>query len=290
MSRIRDDVADEDLELNPLLSPLRGQSRSGSASVPAILHKVADALSSNPRKSLVLVVLIVVGIISIAVSGTVYVRFEYSYMHTIYAQVQAPLITRRTTTHTVLHTSMRWNSGSYRRWMSRWTHASISIPYVAYNIIILCCYITAIAKFSSDELMFWPYVCVQFACGKYVSSNRIPDDKPSISRTFTSISDQNLAALRDIAQSSSHNDVDGDKVGQLYHSCMNLTDIEFKGLSPLEAFISDVWREKQTPVSLIDVAEIAGRLLAHDIGVLFDVGVEVDAKLTTVYRLTIGQG
>jgi predicted metalloendopeptidase len=77
----------------------------------------------------------------------------------------------------------------------------------------------------------------RFACGSWIDSTKIPEDKPSYFRSFSSISDRNEADIRQIVEDAAAGKIAtpaGQKVGAYYAACMDVDAIEKAGLTPLE--------------------------------------------------------
>ena len=74
----------------------------------------------------------------------------------------------------------------------------------------------------------------RFACGGWIAGFSLPPDKSSFSRSFTSIDDRNLIALREIASADAAGQLDPAdrypaKVGDFWAACMDEAAIEQHG-------------------------------------------------------------
>ena len=79
----------------------------------------------------------------------------------------------------------------------------------------------------------------RFACGSWLDTTKIPEDKPSYFRSFSSIGDCNDEDIRRIVEDAAAGKIAtpaGKKVGAYYASCMDTDAIEKAGLKPIEPF------------------------------------------------------
>jgi predicted metalloendopeptidase len=77
----------------------------------------------------------------------------------------------------------------------------------------------------------------RFSCGSWIDSTKIPEDRPSYSRSFSSIADRNEADIRQIVEDAAAGKIAtpaGKKVGAYYAACMDVDAIEKTGLAPIE--------------------------------------------------------
>ncbi|XP_067006028.2 neprilysin-2 isoform X2 [Anabrus simplex] len=81
----------------------------------------------------------------------------------------------------------------------------------------------------------------QFACGNYIQTHNIPDDKSTVN-TFTHITDQLMEKLRTMVEEPmSPNEGKPFKlVKRLYRACMNKTLIESRGLEPIRKVLAEL--------------------------------------------------
>jgi putative endopeptidase len=84
----------------------------------------------------------------------------------------------------------------------------------------------------------------RFACGGWIDSAPLPDDKPSFTRAFDTIDDANLDYLRrllDTAASSkpaASSDPARAALGSFYGSCMDAATIDKRGLAPIKPLLA----------------------------------------------------
>ncbi len=83
----------------------------------------------------------------------------------------------------------------------------------------------------------------QYACGGWLKTNTIPSDKPTISRGFTVIADENekfLHAVLERAAAAPGDDENLARVGAVYGACMDTDTIDARGAKPLEPLFAKI--------------------------------------------------
>lgn len=129
----------------------------------------------------------------------------------------------------------------------------------------------------------------QYACGGWVENTELPADKPVISKSFTTISDQNRDLLKGIleaAATSPGDDADTQKVGQFYRDCMDVETINSKGVEPVLPLMQKVMALE----SRAGLWELTAELHLIGIEPFFSGSVWPDYKDPTYNRMGIGQG
>lgn len=82
----------------------------------------------------------------------------------------------------------------------------------------------------------------QYACGSWVSGNKIPDDQSSWGR-FTELYERNQHLLRDVLETASaKKDATGidQKIGAYYGACMDEAAIEKRGTEPIKPVLAEI--------------------------------------------------
>ena len=83
----------------------------------------------------------------------------------------------------------------------------------------------------------------QYACGGWIAKNPLPADKAVWSR-FSTMRDNNLAALRDILEKAAANPGSGDeqyaKMGHYYAACMDQAAVDASGVTALQPLLDQV--------------------------------------------------
>ncbi|GLH05802.1 Neprilysin-2 [Gryllus bimaculatus] len=136
-----------------------------------------------------------------------------------------------------------------------------------------------------------------FACGNYVKTNNIPDDKSTVN-TFSIISDQLTEKLRTIVEEPiKENEAKPFKlVKKLYRACMNKTLIESRGLEPLQDILRELggWPVvdgPSWPVGEFDWRESVYkfRKMGYSVDYFMDFSVATDAKNSSYRSINIDQ-
>jgi len=128
-----------------------------------------------------------------------------------------------------------------------------------------------------------------YACGKWKTQNPIPPDRSSWGR-FNELGDRGEYILRDILEKaavvdSSRTPIE-QKIGDYFASCMDESEIQTRGLTPLEADLDSIAKVK----SLEDLPAEVARLHREGIVVLFAPGSGADFKDASHVIADVGQG
>lgn len=129
----------------------------------------------------------------------------------------------------------------------------------------------------------------QYACGGWHDKTELPADKDRMTRSFTTIRDENQAMLRTILQEAAEDpgtDPDMIKVGGFYASCMDTQAIQERGLAPVEPLIARIDSMKDRT----SLWKLAGALHLDGVDPFLSVGVEPDFKKPDVNQLNLAQG
>ncbi|CAI5719136.1 hypothetical protein KXD40_006719 [Peronospora effusa] len=123
-----------------------------------------------------------------------------------------------------------------------------------------------------------------FSCGSWQKNVEIPEDKSSVSLSFSTVNDKNEKVLKDVMQQG------WPLMGELYDSCMNFNnkssktanDASFKVLSPVLEQIAATKSKKE-------LFQLAGVLYKTGTSFVTGLGVDADAREATVYVLSASQ-
>lgn len=121
----------------------------------------------------------------------------------------------------------------------------------------------------------------EYACGGWLENAKIPNDRVSVSRTFTSIADRNLAHLRQVMEEN------WPLIGPLYRSCMNEDAAEQFSLESFQTVINKL-NEME---NISDLFRVSGELVrTNGISLFWTQGVVVDIKQPTQHMFNVGEG
>jgi len=129
----------------------------------------------------------------------------------------------------------------------------------------------------------------QYACGNWVKDNPVPADQTRWARSFSLLGERNRYLLwqqLDEAAKAPKTPLEK-KYGDYYAACMNTSQIESKGLKPLEPAFKDIDALKDTKKLATLMGELAK---AGDAAPLFQFGVGQDAKDSSKQIAQTGQG
>lgn len=129
----------------------------------------------------------------------------------------------------------------------------------------------------------------QFACGGWHATTELPADKTRMTRSFTTITDQNQAMLRQIVERAAEaagDDPDLQKVGGFYAACMDEEGIASAGLAPVQPLLDRIERAG----SAKEIWALAGELHLEGVDPFFSLGVWPDAKNPERNELSLSQG
>ncbi|MFV8751724.1 M13 family metallopeptidase [Nannocystaceae bacterium ST9] len=123
----------------------------------------------------------------------------------------------------------------------------------------------------------------QFACGGWIATTKLPDDKPRWGRGFGELSDSNNAVLKDILEK------DQDRAGKFYTACMNDTAINTAGIAPLKPMLGKIDKLKdKDPKALFKLlGELDGTV---GLGAFFSFGLSLDFAEPSLHIADLGQG
>jgi putative endopeptidase len=129
----------------------------------------------------------------------------------------------------------------------------------------------------------------QFACGGWMKNNPIPPDQSRWGR-FAQLEERNREILRQILEQAANGgpgrDAITQKIGDYYAACMNVKEIDAKGLKPLEPELERI-RNLKTKADL--AAEMA-RLHLHGVSALFEFSSGPDFKNSQQVIAQLDQG
>ena len=129
----------------------------------------------------------------------------------------------------------------------------------------------------------------QFACGNWIKNNPIPADQASWGR-FNELHEHNQLILRDILEKYSADNlkrnVNEQKIGDYYYSCMDEAGINAKGIKPLQPALDriDALNDKARLSALV------GYLQVNGFKAFFNFSSEPDAKDSTMEIAGTDQG
>jgi putative endopeptidase len=131
----------------------------------------------------------------------------------------------------------------------------------------------------------------QFACGGWLARFTLPPDKAFYARSFSSIDDRNLEALRAIAERDAAGHLDPrdrypQKVGDFWAACMDEQGVEARGLADLRAAFGGI----DAVADAGALAEEIGALQRQGISPAFDVASQQDGRDATQVIGGISQG
>lgn len=118
----------------------------------------------------------------------------------------------------------------------------------------------------------------QYACGAWIKTTDIPDNKSSVSYSFGSIQDRNDLVVQEIL-------TDGwPLLGELYDSCMDVEALNKLGSEPLQDWLTKI----QAATSTEELFFVAGGLFPTGPALITDMGVDADHKNVSVNVLYVG--
>jgi predicted metalloendopeptidase len=117
----------------------------------------------------------------------------------------------------------------------------------------------------------------QYACGTWREKTQLPADQVVWGRGFSEIGERNRAVNRAILEDAAKfpgDDPNRQKLGIFYGACMDEAAVEAAGVRPIEGWMKDVGKVKNSKELMATV----GKLHAASIPSLFGIGVEGDFK------------
>lgn len=128
----------------------------------------------------------------------------------------------------------------------------------------------------------------EYACGGWLAKTELPADRPIITRSFTTIFDENQAVIRtllDEAAADTADDPVKKKLGSFYGTCMDTAAMDASGVTPIQP----LYKRIDDAASRDDLLEIAGDLMTFGPNPFFSAGPWADPKDPTMNILHIGQ-
>jgi len=117
----------------------------------------------------------------------------------------------------------------------------------------------------------------QYACGGWRETTKLPADQVRWGRGFSEIAERNRTVNKAILEDAAKNpgeDVNRQKLGWFYGTCMDESGIAAAGTKPIQGWMKDVAKVKDAKSLLTTV----GKMHAATIPGLFGLGVEADFK------------
>uniref|UniRef100_A0AAV1TL18 Endothelin-converting enzyme 1 n=1 Tax=Peronospora matthiolae TaxID=2874970 RepID=A0AAV1TL18_9STRA len=119
-----------------------------------------------------------------------------------------------------------------------------------------------------------------FSCGSWLKQVEIPDDKSSVSLSFSTVHDENQKVLQEVMQQG------WPLVSELYDSCMNFSNTSSATADEASmAVLSPALEQIAAVTSKSDLFQLAGKLSKAGPEFLTGLGVSADAREATVYAL-----
>ncbi|MEZ4317529.1 MAG: M13 family metallopeptidase [Myxococcota bacterium] len=128
----------------------------------------------------------------------------------------------------------------------------------------------------------------EYACGGFRASTQLPEDRPMITRSFTTIFDENQAVIHGLLEKAAKEAGDDpvqQKLGAFYGSCMDTDAIEARGTEPVKAYLAEI----DAITSAADAVALAGRLQDFGPNPFFGMGVYADDKQPDTNILILAQ-
>uniref|UniRef100_M4BLC7 Peptidase M13 C-terminal domain-containing protein n=1 Tax=Hyaloperonospora arabidopsidis (strain Emoy2) TaxID=559515 RepID=M4BLC7_HYAAE len=123
-----------------------------------------------------------------------------------------------------------------------------------------------------------------FSCGSWLKQAEIPDDKSSVSLSFSTVHDENQKVLKEVMQQG------WPLVGELYDSCMNFSNTSSATADAASvAVLSPALKQIAAVTSKSELFQLAGKLSKAGPDFLTGLGVSADAREATVYALYASQ-
>ncbi len=129
-----------------------------------------------------------------------------------------------------------------------------------------------------------------FSCGGWLSRTELPADRPSWTRSFSSINEENLGELRKILEAYAAHDYslpsqNAKKLGDFYSACTNLDALERSQTATLQTELAPIQKMKKE-----DLTQIIGQMEMKGFSVLFQIGSSPDAKDASQMIAEVDQG
>lgn len=123
----------------------------------------------------------------------------------------------------------------------------------------------------------------QYACGGWLATHAIPDDKPFTSRV-AAIDDHSHDILRALLEDAARQP--GSRIGDFYAACMDEPAIDAAGVTPLQPALAEISAVKD----LQGAYEAAARLRAHGVEALMFAEMDADYREPSTNLLVLRQG
>ncbi|MCA9572885.1 MAG: hypothetical protein KC656_33840, partial [Myxococcales bacterium] len=128
----------------------------------------------------------------------------------------------------------------------------------------------------------------EYACGGWLANTELPPDRPNMTRSFTTIFDENQAVIRRILEDASKDAGDDpvkQKLGTFFGTCMDEAAVEAAGTKPLEPLFARIDGVKTRD----DALEVAGELMSFGPNPFFSGGTWADPKDPNTNILSVMQ-
>lgn len=130
----------------------------------------------------------------------------------------------------------------------------------------------------------------QYACGGWLANTPLPADKPIWGKSFSTITEDNLAFTRAVlekaAAAPTSGDADWARMGNFYGSCVDEAAVDVSAAAAIAPWVADIEKAKD----LKSVVALSGRLAAVGVGAFFASDVYADFKDSKTNILHMTQG
>lgn len=145
----------------------------------------------------------------------------------------------------------------------------------------------------------------QYACGTWLQNTKLPADKPSWTRSFSSIYEHNLSVLHDLLEQAAadaakadasgrpgEGDADWRKMGRFYGACMDTDAVEQAGLTGLKPLLDeiDAITGPDGKLELKAFAKVVGEMQLDGMSPFFRASADADFKNPDLVILYLDQG
>jgi putative endopeptidase len=122
----------------------------------------------------------------------------------------------------------------------------------------------------------------KYACGGWLASNQIPDDKSSFGRGFSMIADRVNVQVQAILEA------DSSKIGHYYQACLDNATANAHGVAPARALLDSI--TVNATATLPALMQLAGSLREQGVSSFLSLDVGADARFPDLNVLNVGQG
>jgi predicted metalloendopeptidase len=119
----------------------------------------------------------------------------------------------------------------------------------------------------------------RYSCGGWLDAKVLPDDKTRFTRSFTSIYEANVKAVRRVYEA------DWPLIGPYYKSCMDTAAIESLGVAPIEPHLSQIQAARNTT----ELMAVAGTLYTQGVSAFFSLWIGADDRAPLVQQVQLHQ-